>query len=321
MFLQLGTGKFVKGLDEGILSMEIGEKATFIIPPQLGFGKKQMGKILPNSTLCYDIELVESFDPFLNVALSKNKINSDSTFIYVYSANSNSINITTESIVNFNYKAYFLRKDGVKVMFENNFYNDNPIIQRPGSGNGFPGIEKALLYLKKNDTATVQITHNRILNKKKLIFLPEGADIFFDIYIKDVTSYPFININSKDTIVSATGLKFIQVDLAPNVTNKDTVKNGYNLNVGYTIYFNDSLGNRKILDCTRDSGKPLNVVVGNGKNIKGFEEGLIGMTPTTTRRLLIPALLAYGKNGLIQKGVPPNADLIMDIEYIEILNK
>ena len=61
---QLATGRMVKGLDEGIQTMRIGEKATFIVPPNLGFGKKESGIIPGNSTLYFDIELLNCVDPF-----------------------------------------------------------------------------------------------------------------------------------------------------------------------------------------------------------------------------------------------------------------
>jgi len=62
---QIGVGRFIKGLDEGIATMRIGEKSTFIVPSYLGYGSKLTGKILPNTTLYYDIELLSSSWPFL----------------------------------------------------------------------------------------------------------------------------------------------------------------------------------------------------------------------------------------------------------------
>jgi FKBP-type peptidyl-prolyl cis-trans isomerase len=318
--LQVGVGKFVKGLDEGIAGMEIGEKATFIVPPHLGYGNKQFGKILPNTTLYFDIELIDAFNPFFDISNVKKQQIQDSLFIYIHSRSKKSSNLINKSdIVTFDYKAYFMRKDSVKVLFENSLFHKTPMLQRPGSGNGFPGVENALINLRLGDSATLFIPNKKIYNKNKLTFLPKGADIYFDLYILNVNEYPFLKINSTDTIIKISGLKYIEYNKSPEIVFKDSVKNGTTLNVSYTIYYNDSLGKKNILDCSRDKGKTLKVTVGDGKNIKGFEEGLLGMHSGLVRKLIIPPALAYGEDGLRDRGVPKNSNLIMDIEYIELI--
>ncbi len=55
----LGTGRVIPGWDEGIQLLKTGEKARFIIPPHLGYGKNGTGPIPPNSILIFDVELVD----------------------------------------------------------------------------------------------------------------------------------------------------------------------------------------------------------------------------------------------------------------------
>jgi FKBP-type peptidyl-prolyl cis-trans isomerase len=56
----LGAGKVIKGWDEGIAKLRVGDKAMLIIPPQLGYGVKGTpgGEIPPNATLIFIVELV-----------------------------------------------------------------------------------------------------------------------------------------------------------------------------------------------------------------------------------------------------------------------
>ncbi|KAI8950638.1 hypothetical protein F4801DRAFT_579316 [Xylaria longipes] len=55
---QLGGGRVIKGWEEGLLDMCIGEKRTLTIPPELGYGSRGMGPIPAGSTLIFETELM-----------------------------------------------------------------------------------------------------------------------------------------------------------------------------------------------------------------------------------------------------------------------
>ncbi|XP_071804244.1 uncharacterized protein [Asterias amurensis] len=68
---QLGKNKVIKGWDEGIKGMCLGEQRKLIIPSHLGYGKEGHANIPPDSTLIFDVELMDIRKPSAFSSMSR----------------------------------------------------------------------------------------------------------------------------------------------------------------------------------------------------------------------------------------------------------
>jgi FKBP-type peptidyl-prolyl cis-trans isomerase FkpA len=89
-------------------------------------------------------------------------------------------------------------------------------------------------------------------------------------------------------------------------------KIGDTVSVHYTGWLLDGTK----FDSSHDRNQPFEFTIGEGRVIRGWDEGLPGMRPGGKRQLTIPPDMAYGPTGT--GSIPPNATLIFEVELLEI---
>jgi peptidylprolyl isomerase len=81
------------------------------------------------------------------------------------------------------------------------------------------------------------------------------------------------------------------------------------------LWVNDAKGAK--FDSSVDRGKPFTFPLGQGRVIKGWDEGVASMQVGGKRTLLIPAALGYGSAGA-GGVIPPNATLLFEVELLDV---
>lgn len=76
----------------------------------------------------------------------------------------------------------------------------------------------------------------------------------------------------------------------------------------------DGRGTR--FDSSRDRGLPFTFTLGQGQVIKGWDEGIQGMKVGGVRELIVPAAKGYGDKAAAGGKIPPNSDLLFEVELI-----
>lgn len=119
----------------------------------------------------------------------------------------------------------------------------------------------------------------------------------------------FLEANSITTAPTESGLYYIE-----NVAGTgDFPQVGDSVSVHYTGYLIDGTAFDSSID-----GEPFKFVLGKGKVIQGWDEGIAYMQEGTEATLIIPSWLGYGASGFLS--IPPYSTLIFDVTLVSIID-
>ena len=92
---------------------------------------------------------------------------------------------------------------------------------------------------------------------------------------------------------------------------------GLTVTVHYTGWLYENGEKTTKFDSSVDRREPFNFVLGVGQVIKGWDSGVNGMQVGGSRTIIIPSSMGYGSRGAGDV-IPPNSDLIFEVELVEI---
>jgi len=134
--------------------------------------------------------------------------------------------------------------------------------------------------------------------------------LFLTILFIPVLAVCQTNSTGKDTITTASGLKYIVMEKG----NGPKAEAGKQVTVNYVGYLTDSTE----FDNSYKRKKPIKFILGQRQVIKGWDEGIALMNVGDKFRLIIPPDLGYGETGAGNGVIPPNATLIFDTQLMGV---
>jgi peptidylprolyl isomerase len=196
-------------------------------------------------------------------------------------------------------------------IFDSSYKRGQPLPFILGKGMVIKGWEEGISLMNEGAAATLIIPPEIGYGPRQMGSIPANSTLIFDVELVKV--YPKVNpvpfeTKGKDTIKTASGLKYI---ILTEGTGRLPYSGAY-VTVHYTGYFQDG----RIFDSSVERMTPFSFMVGKGKVIPGWDEAFTTLKVGTKARLLIPSKLGYGEKGM-GKLIPPNTNLIFDVELIE----
>ena len=310
---KLGGGQVIKGWDEAFLLLQVGDKATIKMGPELGYGANANGKIPANSTLIFDVELLditEGLRPYDVKGKDTLKTASGLQYIIVKENKAGMKAEAGKTMAEFNYAGYF--RDGKS--FDNSFERNQPLNVKVGQKQLMPGWDEGIALLRAGEKAKLIIPSALALGEKGYPpLIPPNTDLVMDIEmisVKEITVPPLFDVKTLEKKTTASGLMYYEVKKAGSPIKAEA---GKTVKVHYSGYLADGT----MFDSSVERGEPIEFPLGQKAVIAGWDEGIALMSVGDKFRLVIPFQLAYGEAGRAPM-IPAKAELTFDVELVEV---
>jgi peptidylprolyl isomerase len=212
-------------------------------------------------------------------------------------------------VVSVNYRGTL--EDGTE--FDSSYSRGEPIAFPLGKGYVIPGWDEGIALMNVGGKARLIIPPDLAYGEEGAAgVIPPDATLIFDVELVSISPgspAEFTQVNAEDYVTTETGLKYYDFETGDGPTPQA----GQEVVVHYTGW----LLNGTKFDSSLDRGSPFSFVLGAGRVISGWDEGLATMKVGGKRQLVIPPELAYGDQGA-SGVIPPNATLVFEVELLEI---
>jgi peptidylprolyl isomerase len=198
-------------------------------------------------------------------------------------------------------------------VFDSSYDRGQPIRFALGQRQVIPGWDEGIALMKQGGKARLIIPPDLAYGAQGAGgVIPPNATLTFDVELVSVqpgSPEAPAQVAAADYTQTASGLRYAELQVGDGAV----AQVGNTLSVHYTGWLEDGLK----FDSSVDRGEPFALTLGQGRVIRGWEEGVPGMRVGGKRQLVIPPELGYGASGA-GGVIPPNATLIFEIELLDV---
>lgn len=196
-------------------------------------------------------------------------------------------------------------------VFDSSVSRGQPFSFKLGVGQVIKGWDEGVALLNVGDKATFTIPSHLAYGENGAggVIAPNET-LIFDVELLEIMEAPKpYDVAGKDTLTTASGLKYIKL----NTTEGKQAEANKLVQVHYSGYLQDG----SMFDSSVERGQPLDFPLGQGRVIKGWDEGIALLKVGEKARLIIPNELGYGERGY-PPIIPAKATLIFDVELVDV---
>jgi peptidylprolyl isomerase len=314
MAFPFGQGGFIEGWLEGMTLLREGDKVRLIIPGNLAYGPEgRPPSIPPDATLIFDMELVSIAEGAPQAPAEVDPADyllSDSGIQYydVVEGDGPALESGQVAIIHFT----VWQEDGT--IFDSTLERGQPIQMAVRSDQIPAGWQEGLLNMQIGGERQLVVPVELAFGAEQAAQtgIPPGSELVFDVQLLDITEgapESPSEVDSDDYEQSDSGLQYYDLEEGDG----SALEEGQVAIIHYTVWLEDGT----LVDSSLDRGQPIQMLVGGGQNIAGWEEGLMTMHVGGKRQMVIPAELAFGEEGAGGGFIPPNAVLILELEVLD----
>lgn len=308
----IGSGSVIAGWDEALRLLPEGSTAKLVIPPDLAYGAADRPGIPGNSTLNFEVELLEIIVPPEPLAIDDSDYQVTDSGLRYHHINQGSGDMPVEGEIAYIHYVGWIQ-DGIFLIDSHEGGQPTPIVI--GQNQVIAGWDEGVQLMRPGGVTQFVIPPELGLGEQGGGPIPPNSTLVFQLELVSVEpapptptpAPPPTDVDESAFMETESGIRYAVLEEGDGPMPVD----GQTVSVHYTGWLTDGTRFDSSL-----GGTPLSFTVGEPGLIEGWQETVRLMPLGSKFQVYIPPELGYGPQG--RGPIPPDATLIFEMELIDI---